>query len=189
MNKFANTYLFYTKRIWNFLVIYFISIRQVFHVCALTDDGLIMKSFLCPESTLFDMTILKCNWWFYTDCKYAKKLYDSNIPISKSYQLIKALTFFSNYKKEAAVSSTTTSTTTSTERSTITKDWMYLNSLSREFCVSSIFTKKFDFPNQRENIYLCLLWILFDPALYSKKICFVYLNWFCSSILYYLMRK
>ncbi|XP_018564973.1 uncharacterized protein LOC108906243 [Anoplophora glabripennis] len=74
---------------------------MVFHVCALTDDGLIMKSFLCPESTLFDQTILKCNWWFYVDCKNSKKLYDSNIPISKSYQLMKALTFFSAYKKDS----------------------------------------------------------------------------------------
>ncbi|XP_050519697.1 uncharacterized protein LOC114330741 isoform X2 [Diabrotica virgifera virgifera] len=73
---------------------------MVFHVCALTDDGLIMKSFLCPESTLFDQTILKCNWWFYVDCKNSKKLYDSNIPISKSYQLMKALTFFSAYKND-----------------------------------------------------------------------------------------
>ncbi|XP_012265861.2 basic-leucine zipper transcription factor A isoform X2 [Athalia rosae] len=71
---------------------------MVFHVCALTDDGLIMKSFLCPESTLFDQTVLKCNWWFYVDCKSSKKLYDSNIPISKSYQLMKALAFFSAYK-------------------------------------------------------------------------------------------
>ncbi|XP_012280799.1 bromodomain-containing protein DDB_G0280777 isoform X2 [Orussus abietinus] len=71
---------------------------MVFHVCALTDDGLIMKSFLCPESTLFDQTILKCNWWFYVDCKTSKSLYDSNIPISKSYQLMKALAFFSAYK-------------------------------------------------------------------------------------------
>ncbi|XP_021913379.1 uncharacterized protein LOC110826744 isoform X2 [Zootermopsis nevadensis] len=72
---------------------------MVFHVCAFTDDGLIMKSFLCPESTLFDQTILKCNWWFYVDCKASKKLYDSNIPISKSYQLMKALAFFSSYNK------------------------------------------------------------------------------------------
>ncbi|KAK9305287.1 hypothetical protein QLX08_003642 [Tetragonisca angustula] len=71
---------------------------MVFHVCALTDDGLIMKSFLCPESTLFDQTILKCNWWFYVDCKASRSLYDSNIPISKSYQLMKALAFFSAYK-------------------------------------------------------------------------------------------
>lgn len=70
---------------------------MVFHVCAFTDDGLVMKSFLCPESTLFDQTILKCNWWFYVDCKSSKKLYDSNIPMSKSYQLMKALTFFSSY--------------------------------------------------------------------------------------------
>lgn len=71
---------------------------QVFHVCALTDDGLIMKSFLCPESTLFDQTVLKCNWWFYVDCKGSRNLYDSNLPVSKSYQLMKALTFFSKYK-------------------------------------------------------------------------------------------
>ncbi|XP_018320624.1 uncharacterized protein LOC108733803 isoform X2 [Agrilus planipennis] len=80
---------------------------MVFHVCALTDDGLVMKSFLCPESTLFDQTILKCNWWFYVDCKNSKKLYDSNIPISKSYQLMKALTFFSTYKKGGTAKSKT----------------------------------------------------------------------------------
>ncbi|KAJ1531933.1 hypothetical protein ONE63_000574 [Megalurothrips usitatus] len=72
----------------------------VFHVCALTEDGLIMKSFLCPESTLFDQTVLKCNWWFYVDCKASRRLYDSNIPVSKSYQLMKALAFFSSYKKQ-----------------------------------------------------------------------------------------
>ncbi|KAJ8889716.1 hypothetical protein PR048_009217 [Dryococelus australis] len=72
---------------------------KVFHVCAFTDDGLIMKSFLCPESTLFDQTILKCNWWFYVDCKASARLYDSNIPVSKSYQLMKALAFFSSYNK------------------------------------------------------------------------------------------
>lgn len=73
---------------------------MVFHVCALTDDGLIMKSFLCPENTLFDQTVLKCNWWFYTDCKASKSLYDSNLPVSKSYQLMKSLAFFNaNYKK------------------------------------------------------------------------------------------
>lgn len=74
----------------------------MFHVCALTDDGLIMKSFLCPESTLFDQTILKCNWWFYVDCKSSKTLYDSNLPVSKSYQLMKALTFFSNFKNKSS---------------------------------------------------------------------------------------
>jgi hypothetical protein len=75
------------------------SLPQVFHVCALTDDGLIMKSFLCPESTLFDQTILKCNWWFYTDCKSSKSLYDSNLPVSKSYQLMKSISYFNkNYK-------------------------------------------------------------------------------------------
>lgn len=78
----------------------------MFHVCALTDDGLIMKSFLCPESTLFDQTILKCNWWFYVDCKSSKTLYDSNLPVSKSYQLMKALTFFSNFKKNKASNET-----------------------------------------------------------------------------------
>jgi Chitin binding Peritrophin-A domain len=71
---------------------------QVFHVCALTDDGLVQKSFLCPENTIFDQSVLKCNWWFYVDCATSKKLYDSNIPVSKSYQLMKALAFFSSYK-------------------------------------------------------------------------------------------
>uniref|UniRef100_W8AML7 Chitin-binding type-2 domain-containing protein n=3 Tax=Ceratitis capitata TaxID=7213 RepID=W8AML7_CERCA len=74
---------------------------MVFHVCALTDDGLVRKSFLCPESTLFDQTILKCNWWFYVDCSASKSIYDSNIPISKSYQLMKSLTYFSKYNKNS----------------------------------------------------------------------------------------
>ncbi|XP_076623741.1 mind the gap isoform X2 [Colletes latitarsis] len=87
---------------------------MVFHVCALTDDGLIMKSFLCPESTLFDQTILKCNWWFYVDCKSSKGLYDSNIPISKSYQLMKALAFFSAYKNHE-------NSTTNAQESSITE--------------------------------------------------------------------
>lgn len=79
---------------------------QVFHVCALTDDGLTMKSFLCPESTLFDQSVLKCNWWFYTDCKNSRSLYDSNLPVSKSYQLMKSLSYFNqNYK--AALNTTT----------------------------------------------------------------------------------
>jgi vacuolar-type H+-ATPase catalytic subunit A/Vma1 len=68
----------------------------------LTDDGLVMKSFLCPESTLFDQTILKCNWWFYSDCKSSKSLYDSNLPVSKSYQLMKSISYFNkNYKNSA----------------------------------------------------------------------------------------
>ncbi|KAF4521438.1 hypothetical protein B566_EDAN010595 [Ephemera danica] len=74
---------------------------MVFHVCALTDDGLIQKSFLCPENTLFDQSVLKCNWWFYVDCTASPQLYDSNIPVSKSYQLMKALSFFSTLGKPA----------------------------------------------------------------------------------------
>ncbi|KAH8310895.1 hypothetical protein KR044_003417, partial [Drosophila immigrans] len=73
---------------------------QVFHVCALTDDGMVRKSFLCPENTLFDQTILKCNWWFYVDCSSSTSIYDSNIPISKSYQLMKSLTYFSKYNQK-----------------------------------------------------------------------------------------
>ncbi|EDV90560.1 GH14202 [Drosophila grimshawi] len=73
---------------------------MVFHVCALTDDGMVRKSFLCPENTLFDQTILKCNWWFYVDCSASKSVYDSNIPISKSYQLMKSLTYFSKYNNQ-----------------------------------------------------------------------------------------
>ncbi|XP_022209573.2 putative uncharacterized protein DDB_G0291608 isoform X2 [Drosophila obscura] len=73
---------------------------MVFHVCALTDDGLVRKSFLCPENTLFDQTILKCNWWFYVDCSSSASIYDSNIPISKSYQLMKSLTYFSKFNNQ-----------------------------------------------------------------------------------------
>jgi len=89
---------------------------QVFHVCAFTDDGLTQKSFLCPESTLFDQTILKCNWWFYVDCKSSKKLYDSNIPISKSYQLMKALTFFSSYSAGPSMDASVAAATAAVSR-------------------------------------------------------------------------
>lgn len=90
----------------------FIFAPQVFHVCALTDDGLVMKSFLCPESTLFDQSILKCNWWFYTDCKNSKSLYDSNLPVSKSYQLMKSLSYFNNnYKAPSSQSQNATKIT------------------------------------------------------------------------------
>lgn len=36
------------------------------------------------------------------DCKSSKTLYDSNLPVSKSYQLMKALTFFSNFKSKSS---------------------------------------------------------------------------------------
>ncbi|XP_050427219.1 uncharacterized protein LOC126837368 [Adelges cooleyi] len=91
---------------------------MVFHVCAFTDEGLTQKSFLCPESTLFDQTILKCNWWFYVDCKSSRKLYDSNIPISKSYQLMKALTFFSSYNTGPLTDDKHNSTSESTSGAT-----------------------------------------------------------------------
>lgn len=89
---------------------------MVFHVCAFTDDGLTQKSFLCPESTLFDQTILKCNWWFYVDCKSSRKLYDSNIPISKSYQLMKALTFFSSYSAGTSMDASVAAATAAVSR-------------------------------------------------------------------------
>ncbi|XP_059483622.1 uncharacterized protein LOC132201453 isoform X2 [Neocloeon triangulifer] len=80
---------------------------MVYHVCALTDDGLVQKSFLCPENTLFDQSVLKCNWSVYVDCAQSEKLYDSNIPVSKSYQLMKALAFFSAYKNANPGATTT----------------------------------------------------------------------------------
>lgn len=60
---------------------------------------MVHKAFLCPEDTLFDQSIVKCNWWFYVDCASSPSIYDSNIPISKSYQLMKSLTYFSNFNK------------------------------------------------------------------------------------------
>lgn len=62
---------------------------------------MVHKAFLCPEDTLFDQTIVKCNWWFYVDCASSPSIYDSNIPISKSYQLMKSLTYFSSFNKQA----------------------------------------------------------------------------------------
>ncbi|CAG2059175.1 unnamed protein product [Timema podura] len=65
----------------------------VFHACASVDDKMVDKSYSCPEFTLFDQSVLMCNWWFYVDCKASGKLYDSNVPLSKSFRLMKALSF------------------------------------------------------------------------------------------------
>nr|CAD7445703.1 unnamed protein product [Timema bartmani] len=66
---------------------------MVFHACASVDDKMVDKSYSCPEFTLFDQSVLMCNWWFYVDCKASGKLYDSNVPLSKSFRLMKALSF------------------------------------------------------------------------------------------------
>jgi hypothetical protein len=83
-----------------------------------------MKSFLCPESTLFDQTILKCNWWFYTDCQSSKSLYDSNLPVSKSYQLMKSISYFNkNYKNSPNATEITRKKDDQTEKPEVSPEW------------------------------------------------------------------
>ncbi|XP_063224936.1 uncharacterized protein LOC134532457 [Bacillus rossius redtenbacheri] len=67
---------------------------RVFHACVDSSSGsVVARAYACPLYTLFDQSVLRCNWWFYVDCGAAEKLYDSNAPIASTYGLVKALFF------------------------------------------------------------------------------------------------
>ncbi|KAJ8889725.1 hypothetical protein PR048_009226 [Dryococelus australis] len=72
----------------------YVCVSQVFHACVHSSAGAVTtRSYSCPLYTLFDQSLLKCNWWFYVDCKTSEKLYDSNIAVAKTYNLVKAVFF------------------------------------------------------------------------------------------------
>ena len=49
-----------------------------------------MKSYLCPNGTLFDQSILQCNYWYNVDCETSFSDYDANMALALSYRRINA---------------------------------------------------------------------------------------------------
>ncbi|XP_042226045.1 uncharacterized protein LOC121869032 isoform X1 [Homarus americanus] len=63
---------------------------KVFHLCLPAAMGNTLTSFLCPNMTLFDQSILQCNWWYYVNCENSQHHYDANLPMALSYRKINA---------------------------------------------------------------------------------------------------
>nr|XP_045619271.1 uncharacterized protein LOC123771043 [Procambarus clarkii] len=63
---------------------------KVFHLCLPAAMGNTMTSFLCPNMTLFDQSILQCNYWYYVNCENSPNSYDANLPMALSYRKINA---------------------------------------------------------------------------------------------------
>ncbi|XP_063877892.1 uncharacterized protein LOC135109924 isoform X1 [Scylla paramamosain] len=63
---------------------------KVFHMCLPAAVGNTMTSFLCPNMTLFDQSILQCNWWYYVRCEDSHLNYDANLPLALSYRKVNA---------------------------------------------------------------------------------------------------
>lgn len=84
---------------------------QVFHLCLPAAMGNTMTSFLCPNSTLFDQSIMQCNWWYYVNCETSARHYDANLHLALSYRRINAahvpLTGVGNLKTVALLSHNT----------------------------------------------------------------------------------
>ncbi|CAG7726020.1 unnamed protein product, partial [Allacma fusca] len=59
---------------------------KVFHLCAKTDSGYVRKTFRCPQETVFDQEVLRCNWNLYVDCSGAENKYHFNKYLSQSFQ-------------------------------------------------------------------------------------------------------
>jgi len=63
---------------------------KIFHLCIPAPLGSSMASFLCPNSTLFDQSILQCNYWQLVDCSASADHYDANQPLALSYRRVNA---------------------------------------------------------------------------------------------------
>ncbi|XP_050711961.1 uncharacterized protein LOC126996015 isoform X2 [Eriocheir sinensis] len=63
---------------------------KVFHMCLPAAVGNTQTSFLCPNMTLFDQSILQCNWWYYVRCEDSPQNYDANLPLAISYRRVNA---------------------------------------------------------------------------------------------------
>lgn len=59
-------------------------------MCLPAAVGNTQTSFLCPNMTLFDQSILQCNWWYYVRCEDSPKNYDANLPLALSYRRVNA---------------------------------------------------------------------------------------------------
>jgi len=63
---------------------------KVFHLCVPASMGNSMTSFMCPNMTLFDQSIMQCNDWYHVNCEAAERHYDANLPMAISYRKINA---------------------------------------------------------------------------------------------------
>lgn len=63
---------------------------KIFHLCTPAPLGSTIQSFLCPNSTLFDQSILQCNYWQLVDCSSSANHYEANQPMAHSYRRINA---------------------------------------------------------------------------------------------------
>lgn len=63
---------------------------KIFHLCVPAPLGCTVQSYLCPNSTLFDQSILMCNFWELVDCSQSYQNYDANQPLALSYRRVNA---------------------------------------------------------------------------------------------------
>lgn len=63
---------------------------KVFHLCLPAAMGNSMTSFMCPNMTLFDQSIMQCNYWYHVNCEGSETHYDANLPMAISYRKINA---------------------------------------------------------------------------------------------------
>lgn len=63
---------------------------KVFHLCLPAAMGNSMTSFMCPNMTLFDQSIMQCNFWYHVNCERAESHFEANLPMAISYRKINA---------------------------------------------------------------------------------------------------
>lgn len=52
--------------------------------------GNTLTSFMCPNMTLFDQSIMQCNYWYNVNCASSHNHYDANLPMALSFRKINA---------------------------------------------------------------------------------------------------
>ncbi|XP_064090186.1 uncharacterized protein LOC135204109 isoform X2 [Macrobrachium nipponense] len=81
---------------------------KVFHLCLPAAMGNTLTSFMCPNMTLFDQSIMQCNYWYYVNCENSPKNYDANLQMALSYRKMNAaqlpLTAVRNFDNVALLS-------------------------------------------------------------------------------------
>ncbi|XP_042867926.1 uncharacterized protein LOC122250529 isoform X2 [Penaeus japonicus] len=63
---------------------------KVFHLCLPAAMGNTLTSFMCPNMTLFDQSIMQCNYWYNVNCASSPQHYDANLPMALSFRKINA---------------------------------------------------------------------------------------------------
>ncbi|KAK7075771.1 hypothetical protein SK128_024384 [Halocaridina rubra] len=81
---------------------------KVFHLCLPAAMGNTLTSFMCPNMTLFDQSIMQCNYWYYVNCENSPSNFDANLQMALSYRKINAaqlpLTAVRNFDNVALLS-------------------------------------------------------------------------------------